>query len=343
MAKSSISKVKFLAFKGFQSAVRSNTFNAVNRIRWYSSNSNKYSLHPYWISGFTDAEGSFIIKTYEAKNRKYGWRIEAVFQISLHKRDEILLNRIKEYFGVGSFSVDRNYIAYVVRSLKDLNQIIIPFFEKYNLITQKKSDFELFKQIVFIKAKNRSLCLEEFKEILSLKVNLNKGFSSTAQKLMKAYPDVLPVPRPKVKLQEIPHPQWLTGFIDGEGCFIINIQEWISSVNGNVKWKVWLTMFITQHSRDISIMENIVKYLDCGQVLIRSNQPAVDYKVGRLDNIITKVIPFLQKYPLQSVKEMNLKNWVEASLLILNKEHLTEGGIEKIKIIKNSMNKNKVY
>lgn len=62
-------------------------------------------------------------------------------------------------------------------------------------------------------------------------------------------------------------------------------------------------MFVTQHSRDIAIMENIVKYLNCGQVLIRSNQSAVDYKVGRLDNIITKVIPFLQKYPLQSIKK----------------------------------------
>lgn len=104
-----------------------------------------------------------------------------------------MLNRIKEYFGLGSFSVDRNYIAYVVRSLKDLNKIIIPFFfEKYYLITslrlKTKSDFELFKQIVFIKANNRSLCLDEFKKIISLKVNLNKGFwTKTSESLSRYY------------------------------------------------------------------------------------------------------------------------------------------------------------
>lgn len=106
-----------------------------------------------------------------------------------------------------------SYFIYSVRSLKDLNDAIIPHFEKYTLITQKRSDFELFKQIVFIKVNNRRLSLENFQRILSLRANLNKGWS---EKLQNAFPNILPVPRPVFTLQEIPDPQWLTGFIDGE-------------------------------------------------------------------------------------------------------------------------------
>ncbi len=35
----------------------------------------------------------------------------------------------------------------------------------------------------------------------------------------------IPVSRPLVKYPEIIDPHWLAGFIDGEGCFYINISK----------------------------------------------------------------------------------------------------------------------
>lgn len=167
---------------------------------------------------------------------------------------------------------------------------------------------------------------------------MNLGWS---EKLQNAFPNILPVPRPVFTLKEIPDPWWLIGFIDGEGCFFINIQNCISSVDERTYNKVWLTFYITQHTRDTLLMESIIKYLDCGQVVKRSSTAVVEhlFKVGRFDNIANKVIPFLQKYPLQSVKQKDYQDWVEASILIGNKEHLTAKGLEKINIIKDGMNK----
>lgn len=220
--------------------------------------------------------------------------------------------------------------------------MIIPHFEKYQLITQKRSDFELFKQIVLIKAANRKLSQEDFEKILAYRANLNSGSS---EELKNSFPNVCPVPRPSFALQEIPDPQWLIGFIDGEGCFIINTQQSIST-SGKTLNKIWLSFYITQHTRDSQLMESIVKYLDCGKVFKRSSQSAVDFKVMKFEEIIGKVIPFLQKYSLQSVKQENFLDWVKASNLIENKEDLTAEGLEKIYIIKNGMNKkekNKIF
>lgn len=90
----------------------------------------------------------------------------------MHKRDADLLYKIKEFFLVGTIISDRQaYVVYTVRSLKDLNDVIVPFFEKHFLITQKRSDFELFKEIVSIKANNRHLSLENLNRILSLRAN----------------------------------------------------------------------------------------------------------------------------------------------------------------------------
>lgn len=117
---------------------------------------------------------------------------------------------------------------------------------------------------------------------------MNLGLS---EKLQNAFPNLIKVPRPFFTLQEIPDPQWLIGFIDGEGCFIINTQNSISTVSGRVLNKVWLTFYITQHSRDTLLMESIIRYLNCGQVLKISTQSAVDFKVGRFEDITSKVIP----------------------------------------------------
>ena len=83
-------------------------------------------LDPNWVTGFTDAEGCFTIKIYKSPSHRFGWRIQPEFSVLLHKRDEILLNRIKQFLGVGVLYTDRDYLDYNVRSLKDLTEVVIP-------------------------------------------------------------------------------------------------------------------------------------------------------------------------------------------------------------------------
>lgn len=80
--------------------------------------------------------------------------------------------------------------------MKDLYEIIIPHFEKYPLITQKKADFLLFKEAV-IKIYNRKYLNQKgLEEILSLKASSNLGLSS---KLKINFPYIIPFPRPEIK------------------------------------------------------------------------------------------------------------------------------------------------
>lgn len=59
---------------------------------------NKHILDPNLITGFTDAEGCFMISIY--KNKIYDetkWRVQASFQIELHIRDLDLLLQIQSF------------------------------------------------------------------------------------------------------------------------------------------------------------------------------------------------------------------------------------------------------
>ena len=63
-----------------------------------SSRNTKSDLHPYWVTGFTDAEGCFTIKYSRVSEYKLKWRVQAQFQVKLHERDLLILNRIKDFF-----------------------------------------------------------------------------------------------------------------------------------------------------------------------------------------------------------------------------------------------------
>jgi len=47
---------------------------------------------------------------------------------------------------------------------------------------------------------------------------------------------------------------------------------------------------------------------------------------------------FLKKYPLQSSKNINFLSFCEVARLVDNKAHLTEKGLDQIRIIKNKTN-----
>ncbi len=63
---------------------------------------NKPLLNPCFITGFIDAEGCFGLYLYKNTAMKSGWSVFLDFKITLHKKDEDLLNQIQNYFCVGS-------------------------------------------------------------------------------------------------------------------------------------------------------------------------------------------------------------------------------------------------
>lgn len=96
----------------------------------------------YWVSGFSDAEYSFFIRITKDKNRKTGWRVSPIFIIELNNKDILLLKRVRDFFGVGSFTERKNgNVVYYLQSFANLTEIIIPHFNKYPLLTKKESWF----------------------------------------------------------------------------------------------------------------------------------------------------------------------------------------------------------
>lgn len=312
------------------------TKNVLKRFSSTNSNPNldqRSSLDPYWIVGFADGEASFSLSIYKHKYYKLGWCVLPSFVITLHNKDLDLLLRIKLFFGVGNIKTNKTNgkVYYHVSSLKDLIGVIIPFCDKYPLLTQKRADFLLFKSVVELMIKKEHLTPEGLIKIVGIKASMNLGLSD---ELNKAFPNYTQVDRPLVKLTKMPDPAWLAGFTCAEGSFICVLSN---SKTNAYRTYVQLRFTLTQHDRDLNLMNSLIKFLDCGNILKPQNLNYVQYNVTNFADIFEKIIPFFDKYPLQGTKGLDYNDFCIIANLIKDKSHLTTSGLELIREIKSKL------
>ena len=207
--------------------------------------------------------------------------------------------------GVGNIAnLGKDGILYQVTSLQDLTNVIIPHFDKYPLITQKKADFELFKRVVDIMNRKGHLSSEGLQEIVNIRASLNLGLSDV---LKAAFPNTNLATRPLDQDQEIKDPNWLSGFACAEECFFIDIAKSSSHKSG---FRIQLKFKITQHSRDKQLMKNLVSYFGVGQYYPYSTREAGDFFVRGFSDITQKIIPFFDKYPIVGAKALDYADFL---------------------------------
>jgi hypothetical protein len=65
--------------------------------------------------------------------------------------------------------------------------------------------------------------------------------------------------------------------------------------------------------------------------------------VVKFADIIDIIIPFLNKHPLLGVKSKYFEDFCKGADLIKNKIHLTEEGLNQLRLIKTGMNINRKF
>ena len=165
-------------------------------------------------------------------------------------------------------------------------------------------------------------------KIFSLRAILNKGLPDI---IKTEYPDIIPANVPEVKIPLDLNPHWLSGFITAEGSFFISIY---SNKDRKVGYAISLVFSLSQHIKDIELLEIFVEYISCGVVRKSNTRGIAEWIITKSEDLNKKLIPFLTKYTL-SCKTIRFR-FKKASLLIENNMHLTPDGVKLIKDIKDA-------
>lgn len=91
---------------------------------------------------------------------------------------------------------------------------------------------------------------------------------------------------------------------------------------------------MTQHSRDIVLLQGFESFFGCGKSLLRNGSLVGDYKVSGVKDLSEKIIPFFEEYPFLGGKMISFKRLSHVVDIVKKGDHLTEEGLNRIRYIK---------
>jgi hypothetical protein len=146
-----------------------------------------------------------------------------------------------------------------------------------------------------IMQRGEHLTIEGLQKIVNIRASLNKGLTTA---LSVAFPNSIPFSRLPNPLNNTKlHPQWISGFTSGDGCFKISIRESKLYKAGST---VVILFILTQHIRDELLLKSFIDFFECGNIYSYLNY--IEFKCQSFKDNYEKILPFFHKYPILGVK-----------------------------------------
>lgn len=219
-----------------------------------------------------------------------------------------------------------------------------------------------FGQVKKVKDKNAYLFIISKKDGIIRTINLINGKLRTINKFNQVINNILANPKYSVaagknidfKINDSNdfNNHWIAGFSDADASFQIKIipsntcigNTCISNTNkkstcfASNRPEIRLNYQIDQKDNNILLQ---IKEFFGGNIGYRRSQDTYYYGSTSFGSA-KKVISYFDNFHLQSSKYDNYLKWRKAYIIVQNKDHLTDLGVEKIIKLKSSMNRNSV-
>lgn len=153
----------------------------------------KRDLLGYYLAGFADGEGTFSVAIIRHPTQRLGWMINPVFQVYQYEKHIEILELFRDYFGTGGIyrkSGIHPVKTFSIDSRKSLLDRVIPFFERYPLIT-KVEEFKRFRTIVRAMERKEHWTVPGFMRLVTLAYEMNqqgKGRKNTKEYIFSTLP-----------------------------------------------------------------------------------------------------------------------------------------------------------
>jgi len=132
-------------------------------------------------------------------------------------------------------------------------------------------------------------------------------------------------------------PDYVVGLIDGEGYFSVTVSQDMSKTYKSLRMR--LVFGVKLKEEDGEILYRLKEFFNCGHIHSRrDNRPTfsdcLEYQVRNYQDIKAIIVPFFKKHELLfKSKRASFERFVELAQCFETKEHLTERGFRRMKIL----------
>jgi len=142
---------------------------------------------------------------------------------------------------------------------------------------------------------------------------------------------------------------WVSGFVDGEGCFSIGFvrqPDRAGRTGYKAGFQVTHEFAVTQGEQSLPVLHELRDFFGVGQVIVNRRydnhrEHLHRYVVRKRDDLLETVIPFFRLHPLRTSKRDNFDKFAKCVDLISSGRHLTVDGLIEIAEITETMNRRK--
>ena len=264
------------------------THQRLNEEHLNNKNSNMISFEQ-WLVGFTDGDGNFHISHQGDK-----WGLS--YKLSQSGYNLRVLNYVKKQLGVGSIKKDGSKVQYFIRDRKTIETVIIPIFDKYNLLTTKYFDYVKFKKALGILNNNNLSKEEKNTELLAI-----KNSKANSNYLSPAWNNITLPFLSTNSINNVMTKSWLVGFIEAEGSFYLTNKDSNRIVHG---------FGITQ-KLDKIVLEGIALILHINNP-VRFRELHNYYILDTTNSRAIENILFFFKDTMKGVKSLEYRIWARS-------------------------------
>ena len=144
-------------------------------------------------------------------------------------------------------------------------------------------------------------------------------------------------------------PDWVVGFVDGEGCFSISLVR--QADRGTRKgyktgWQVIPRFAVTQGERSRVVLESLREFFGIGSIYRNRRwdnhkEDLFRYDVSRLNDLTEVIVPFFSAHHLKTDKYHDFVKFCNCLDVIVRGDHTHEGGLIAILELMQTMNHRK--
>ena len=136
---------------------------------------------------------------------------------------------------------------------------------------------------------------------------------------------------------------WIAGFSDGEGCFSVAV---IKNSTTKFGYQIFPEFVVTQGAKSLPALEKIKKFFGCGGIFVNKrydnhNEYLYRYCVRSIVDLDSKIIPFFEKYQLQTYKQNDFLVFKKIVKMMKEKQHLNPQGRKIVIRLIETMNRKK--
>src|SRR5207248_1112870 len=144
-----------------------------------------------------------------------------------------------------------------------------------------------------------------------------------------------PVPYAGSRNDLVDFPSYISGYVDGEGCFTVSISPRRSM---SVGWEVRPSISVSQNGDRSEVLLDIRRYFDCGTIRPDRSDRTLKWEVRSLPLLVDRVVPHFRRYPMRSGKQRDFELFASVCERMVRGQHRSAAGLSEIVRLAGAMN-----